>query len=141
MPLPSDWPQLSAAVYYDEPARAIDWLCAAFGFAVKMKIEGENGEIHHSELTYGAALIMVSGTARPDLCGVSPRALDGRNTQGLMMYVEDVDAHCATARAGGAQITKEPTDTDYGEGYWADRGYEAIDCEGHRWWFAQRIRG
>jgi uncharacterized glyoxalase superfamily protein PhnB len=30
--------------------------------------------------------------------------------------------------------------SDYGEDYWADRGYEAMDPEGHRWWFAQRLR-
>ena len=30
---------------------------------------------------------------------------------------------------------------DYGDAYWADRSYGAIDPEGHLWWFSQRIRG
>jgi uncharacterized glyoxalase superfamily protein PhnB len=55
--------------------------------------------------------------------------------------VDDVDAHCERARAAGATILSEPTVSDYGEEHWADRGYEAEDPEGHRWWFAQRVRG
>jgi len=30
-----------------------------------------------------------------------------------------------------------PADQDYGEHQ--DRNYGALDCEGHRWWFAQRL--
>ncbi len=64
----------------------------------------------------------------------------GANTQGLMLYVDDVDAHCAQARAQGASIVAEPAVHDYGEDYWADRSYGAADCEGHFWWFSQRLR-
>jgi len=31
------------------------------------------------------------------------------------------DAACARARSAGGKITREPTTTDYGEGYWIDR--------------------
>ena len=31
-PPPKGWPRLSAAVFYDDPKAAIDWLCRAFGF-------------------------------------------------------------------------------------------------------------
>ena len=34
----------------------------------------------------------------------------------------------------------EPKTTDYGEDYWADRGYECVDIGGHHWWFYQRLR-
>ena len=27
----------------------------------------------------------------------------------------------------------------YGEEYWADRSYGAVDCGGHHWWFAERV--
>lgn len=135
--VPADWPQLSPSLYYTAPAAAIDWLCAAFGFAVRIKIEGDDGAIHHSELTYGTALLMVS-SATGRSC--SPRDLDGRSTAALFLYVDDVDAHCLHAKAAGAEIVSEPKDSDYGPGYWTDRGYEARDCEGHRWYFAQRLR-
>ena len=70
----------------------------------------------------------------------SPRSLGGANTQNMMTYVDDVDAHCARARSAGAEIVSEPKDTDYGDDYWQDRGYEAVDLEGHHWWFYQRLR-
>ena len=30
--------------------------------------------------------------------------------------------------------------SDYGEEYWADRGYGCEDIGGHHWWFMQRLR-
>jgi uncharacterized glyoxalase superfamily protein PhnB len=78
-PTPSDWPRLSSSVFYRDAAAAIDWLCDAFGFTVRLKVEGNNGRIEHSELTYG-------------------------------------------------------------EDYWADMSYGALDPEGHMWWVTQRLR-
>ena len=71
---------------------------------------------------------------------VSPTAVGGANTQGLMVFVDDVDAHCTRARAAGARIADEPKLHDYGADYWADRSYGAVDPEGHLWWFTQRVR-
>jgi uncharacterized glyoxalase superfamily protein PhnB len=144
-PTPSGWPRISSGVYYRDPAGMIDWLCRAFGFAVRIKVEGDDGRIEHSELTYGEGLVMVGGE-RADASarwGVNLRSplSAGCNTQGLMVYVDDVDAHCARARAEGATIVDEPALHDYGEEYWADRSYGAVDPEGHLWWFSQRVRG
>ena len=44
------------------------------------------------------------------------------------------------AKAAGATIAREPTTVDYGPEWWSDRGYEAVDLEGHRWHFAHRVR-
>ena len=65
----------------------------------------------------------------------------GCNTQNLMVYVDDIDGHCEQARQAGARIVAEPELHDYGDDYWADRSYGALDPEGHLWWFSQRIRG
>jgi len=125
---------------------AIDWLCAAFGFAVRIRVEGEGGRIEHSELTFGESVIMVSqegGAADPRPWKTrlrSPRAAGGLNTQGLMLYVDDVPAHCARARAHGAQILEEPAVHDYGADYWTDQSYSVLDLEGHLWWMTQRLR-
>jgi uncharacterized glyoxalase superfamily protein PhnB len=70
----------------------------------------------------------------------SPRSLGGANTQALAVFVDDVDAHCASARAQGVKILEGPVTHDYGEAYWADRTYRAEDLEGHQWWFMQRVR-
>ena len=141
-PTPPGWPRISVAVHYEDAAEAIDWLCRAFEFEVKLKIEGEGGRVEHSELLYGEGLIMVGDLkALPSRSPYrAPRQVDGANTQNIMVYVDDVDAHCERARRAGAVIISEPTDVDYGEAYWADRGYECEDIGGHRWWFYQRLR-
>jgi uncharacterized glyoxalase superfamily protein PhnB len=143
---PPGWPRISSSLFYDDAATAIDWLCRAFGFEVRLKIEGEAGRIEHSELTFGDGLIMVGSTGgrstrREPLPSKSPRSLGGVITQALCVYVDDVDAHCERAKAAGAKIIEPPSTMDYGEEYWADRSYRAADLEGHQWWFAQRMRG
>ena len=54
-PTPADWPRISSSVFYDDAGAAIDWLCRAFGFEVRLKVEGEGGRIEHSELVFGKA--------------------------------------------------------------------------------------
>ncbi len=144
-PTPSGWPRLSTAIYYDDAAKAIDWLCNAFGFEVRLKVEGEAGRIEHSELTFGEALVMVAQSGgrpnRPLLPpGASPLSIAGANTQNIMLFVDNVDEHCAHARKAGARIVDEPSLHDYGPDYWTDKSYGALDLEGHMWWFTQRVR-
>ena len=141
-PAPPGWPRISSSLYYDDAAKAIAWLCDAFGFEVRIKVEGEGGRIEHSELVYGEGVVMVAGADRSDRLPQirSPKQVGGGNTQNMFVYVDDVDAHCAKARAKGATIVGEPKVSDYGEDYWADRGYECVDPGGHHWWFAQRLR-
>ncbi len=146
-PAPYNFPRLSIGLIYQDAARAIDWLCDAFGFELRLKVEGEPGQILHSELTYGDGVIMVSpekhaSPKHPWQAHMrSPKSLDGRSTQTIMMYVDNVDAHCAHARAHGAVIIDEPSIHDYGEDYWSDRSYGAMDLEGHIWWITERLRG
>jgi uncharacterized glyoxalase superfamily protein PhnB len=140
-PTPPGWPRISIGIWYDDPVAAIDWLCRAFGFEVRLKVEGEGGRIEHSELVYGGGLIMVGGE-KPEKLGFAkpPSQAGGANTQNLMVYVDDLDAHYERAKAAGAAITRERESHDYGDDYWVDRGYECRDLGGHHWWFMQRIR-
>ena len=142
-PTPSGWPRLSSSIYYDDPRAAIEWLCRAFGFELRLKVEGDDGVIQHSELCFGEALIMVSGTGGKEAWQAlyrSPQATGGWITQSSALFVDDVDAHHQRALAAGAKIVREPITNDYGEEYWTDRSYGALDPEGHLWWFMQRIR-
>jgi uncharacterized glyoxalase superfamily protein PhnB len=149
-PPPAGWPQLTSSIFYREPAKAIAWLCEAFGFEVRLKVEGEPGEIIYSELVYGSGMISVSASAKPGEAfeagrefkarHASPLDVGGRVTQALCLFVDDADAHCAHARARGATISSEPATHDYGDDYWSDRSYGATDCEGHAWWFMHRLR-
>jgi uncharacterized glyoxalase superfamily protein PhnB len=140
---PAGWPRVSVAVFYDDALQAIHWLCRAFDFEVRIKVLGADGRVAHSELVYGEGVIMVAQAGKfTDRGRVtrSPRSLDGANTHSVMLYVDDVDAHCARARAAGAIIDQEPSLHDYGAEYWVDRSYGARDCEEHQWWFTQRLR-
>jgi len=135
MSTPPGWPRISPALFYEDAAAAIEWLEKAFGFVTRLRVEDGEGGIVHSELELGSGLVMVA-SARPGM--QSPRSLGGANTQSLFAYVDDVDAHFARARAAGARIVSEPSKRDYDD--WEDRTYETLDPEGHRWWFAQRMR-
>jgi uncharacterized glyoxalase superfamily protein PhnB len=141
---PAGWPRISTALYYEDARKAIDWLCQAFGFEVQLLVEGDGGRVEHSELVLGGGLIIVGGVESEKLAKSPyrrcPRQIDGFNTQNMMVYVDDVEAHCSRARAAGATIVAEPTTHDYGEDYWSDRGYECADIGGHHWWFYQRLR-
>ena len=144
---PKGWPRISSAVFYNDARPAIDFLVEAFGFEVQLLVEGDGGRVEHSQLTYGEGLVMVASTGvteqKPDAgWRRSPRDVEGGgNTQSLMLYVDSADEHCERSRSKGATIATEPSTTDYGDDYWADRTYEAIDPEGHHWWFCERVRG
>ncbi len=116
------------SLYYDDAPAAMAFLERAFGFKTRLVVPGPDGTVRHSEMTFGAGVIMV-GSIRPDRPCASPRSLSGVPA-GLCVRVDDVDAHYARAMAAGAQITRELKDEEYGS-----RGYMARDPEGHSWYF------
>jgi len=140
-PSPRGWPRISSAIFYDDALSAIDWLGKAFGFSLRLRVDGEGKRVEHSELEYGGGVIMVATLGgRGREWPKSPPSVGGGNTQALFVYVDDVDRHCERARAHGAVILEEPTTTDYGEDHWCDRTYLCRDPGGHHWYFGQRIR-
>jgi uncharacterized glyoxalase superfamily protein PhnB len=118
----TDAPTLYPSLRYRDAAAAIEFLKAGFGFAERVVHREGDGAIAHAELTYGPSVLML-GSERDD---AYPRA----GTGWLYMAVEDADAHCAAARAAGAEIVMELHDTDYGS-----RDYAARDPEGNLWSF------
>ena len=139
-PTPKGWPRISSSLAYSDAGKAIDWLCNAFGFEVQLKVQTDTGKIAHAELVIGSGLVSLGDDEHKGRTWrKSPREVGGANTQSLCVYVDDVDAHCERARKAGATIVKEPTTTDYGDGYWVDRSYECIALEGHHWWFMTRL--
>ena len=95
---------------------ALDWLSRAFGFEQRSVYRGDDGTVHHAELSLGAGTIML-GQGDP-------------SSQGVYVAVDDVDAHYERAKAAGAEITRELADTEYGS-----REYSARDLDGHVWSF------
>ena len=109
--------------YRDAPA-AIDWLGRAFGFEPRMVVDGENGTVAHAELVLGNAMIMLGSVRDGD--GYAPPP----GGAAAYVVVDDPDALHERARAAGAEIVRELTDTEYGS-----REYTARDLEGHLWSF------
>lgn len=104
--------------YPDVPAAA-DWLCAAFGFAQRLRIGG-----HRIQLNVGDGG-----------CIVVTRGEQGGADHSIMVRVADVNAHHAQAKAAGAKILASPQDFPYGE-----RQYSAADLAGHVWTFSETLR-
>ena len=126
---------LIPSLRYADAAKAIDWLCDAFGFERHLVVPGENGAIAHAQLTFGNGMLMLGSAGehgdRPFDRLVQPaRDRDEPRSGSLYVIVEDADVHCARARTAGAEIVDEPKDEDYG-----GRGYTCRDLEGHVWTF------
>ena len=136
---PKGWPRITSSVFYAEAGKAIDWLCKAFGFELQLKVEGDAGKIAYSELVLGGGMITLSDAPKEGRDWRRTPKEAGGCTQALCVIVDDVDAHCERARKAGATIAVEPKTSDYGDGFWVDRSYEAVDLEGHHWWFMQRL--
>jgi uncharacterized glyoxalase superfamily protein PhnB len=127
-------PPIAPAVVYRDPKRMYRWLEDAFGFEPYGIILDADGNLIHSQMTFGDGLIMV-GSEWSD-AHRSPASIGGVCTQTVHLYLdEDVDAHCERARAAGADILATPETQFYG-----DRTYRARDPEGHIWTFGRTVK-
>ena len=116
---------------YEDAAAAIDWLVRAFGFTETLRYAGDDGVVNHAELALGEGSIMLGAPGgdyrSPKSSGCAPAQ--------VQVYVDDVDAHYARAKAAGAEIRQGLADMPYG-----DRRYDAYDPEGHLWMFSTHVR-
>jgi uncharacterized glyoxalase superfamily protein PhnB len=120
--------KLIPILVYDDIPAGHDFLVRAFGFAPCGVQRDGKGVPVHGEVRAGTVEIWLHRVT-DQFQMASPRNLPAVSS-GLVIHVDDVDAHCARARAS-AHIESEPIDQPYGQ-----REYEARDPEGHRWWFA-----
>ena len=118
--------QIVPYIFYRDVPAAIDWLSRAFGFAEVMRTATPRGGMH-AQMTLDGQTIMM-GQGGKDWGMLSAREA-GAATQGVFVYLADVDAHCERARAAGAGIDQAPADLPYG------RSYTARDLDGHPWFF------
>ena len=127
---------------YDDIEAAHDFLVHVFGFGPGGVQRDGQGLVVHGEVTAGDVVIWLHRVSSEHEIA-SPRTLAAQSG-GLVVHVDDVDAHCKRARDAGARIdagphrwpdVTEPTDQEYGQ-----REYGVRDPEGHRWWFATPLR-
>lgn len=131
----ADWRgTLMSAVVYRDPKAALKFLETAFGFELFMLIEDDQGALVHSEMRLGESALMVGYEWSDEY--KSPASIGGKVTQSIHIQIDDdVDAHCARARAGGMEILMAPADQFYGA-----RTYRCRDPEGHIWTVGQNVR-
>ena len=131
---PKGVPQIYPRLAYRDPTKAVAWLERAFGLREResARLRAQDGRILLTEMELGTGLVMIGTAGAHDL--ESPETLKGR-TQMVMVYVDDVDGHYARAKDADAKVVMELRDQP-----WGDRRYEALDVEGHRWYFAQHVR-
>lgn len=117
--------------YRDVPA-AIEWLCNAFGFRTHLTVPDEQGGIRFAQLTFGDGMVMLAPIEEDvsDALMVQPGDMGGCETQICYLFVEDAVAHCARAKAAGAEIVLDLADESSN-----GRGYSCRDPEGHIWNF------
>ena len=136
------YPDVIPMIAYEDGPKAMDWLSSTFGFMERARMLGEDGRLSHGEMQAGEGVIMLA-TPTPDYqaprrhreaCepaqkwSAVPYIIDG-----VLVYVDDVNAHYQRAKERGATILSEPEADDYG------RRYRAEDVEGHRWMFMERL--
>jgi uncharacterized glyoxalase superfamily protein PhnB len=136
-------PTVIPMIAYEDGVAALEWLAKAFGFRERASLIGEHGELFHGEMEAGDGVIMLA-TPTPDY--ISPKRLreicePARKwasvpwvIDGVAVYVEDIDAHFARAKAAGATILTGIQDDPL------RRRYRVEDLEGHRWFFMERAK-
>jgi uncharacterized glyoxalase superfamily protein PhnB len=111
---------------YEDAEAALDWLARAFAFREVHRTVGGAGGLHAEMDVWDGSLIYLGsppgGFRGPGAVG---------NTSSVYVLVDDVDSHHERARAAGAEIVEEPTDTPFGH-----RRYGCRDPQGHEWFFA-----
>jgi uncharacterized glyoxalase superfamily protein PhnB len=114
---------------YSDVAKAVDWLCDAFGFRERLRAPDRNGVVNHAQLIVGDGSLMIGRAGGPFQ---AMRA--GELHQYVLVNVKDVTDHYEQAKRAGATIVQPPEDMPFGV-----RHYTASDFEGHWWTFSQNI--
>jgi uncharacterized glyoxalase superfamily protein PhnB len=113
-------------ISYRNIPEASAWLAHAFGFVEHYRY---GDPVSGVQMHLGKAYIMLKSAK-----GQTPTEL-GFGTQSLTVFVDDVPAHFARAKAAGATIVEDLHETVYGE-----LQYAALDLDGHHWLFSRHAR-
>lgn len=126
-------PALYPRLAYRDVLAALEFLTRAFGFRERREARLEHPQGTLAWLEVGDGLVML-GASGPGHHEIYSPAEVGRTTSMINVYVEDVDAHHERAVREGARIAMGLEDM-----FWGDRRYEALDLDGHRWHFGERL--
>ncbi len=137
----TEYPGVIPMIAYSDGPAALDWLARVFGFRERARMMAQDGRLSHGEMDTGHGLVMLATPTRDyqapkqhrESCEAARRwSSVPYIVDGVLVYVDDIDAHYQRARAGGAAILSELESGENG------KRYRAEDLEGHRWMFVQR---
>lgn len=117
---------------YQDPKKAVEFLCEAFGFEKQQVYEDEKSQVIHAELKHGTGLIMIGPNIESEFGKYIrlPKEVGGFETQITFIVIKNIELHFNTAKANGAEILMPLTKKDYGAS-----DYTCRDPEGHVWSF------
>jgi len=137
----TNYPDVIPMIAYEDGPKAMDWLSSAFGFTERARMLDKDGRLSHGEMQAGDGVIMLA-TPTPDYQAPRRHREDCESARkwsavsyivdGVLVYVDDVDAHFAQAKRQGAFILSGVEAGQNG------KRYRAEDLEGHRWMFLER---
>jgi PhnB protein len=127
---PPGYTRVCPYLLYEDASRAVEYLTATFGFVQRLRQKGGAGRMH-TELVLGEDGLVMLGQAGESF--KSPKRLDAYPPVLIHLYVDDVEALHARARAAGADVT------DLEMAPVGDHRFTATDPEGQVWVFAQRV--
>lgn len=135
-----EMPGVVPMIAYEDGVVALDWLADTFGFRERARLVDGEGRLSHGEMDTGHGTIMLASPS-PDYEGPRRHRLSCDAARrwstvpwvidGVLVRVDDVDAHYRWAVTHGATILSPP------EAGGPGRQYRAEDLEGHRWMFLQ----
>lgn len=136
-------PRVIPMLAYADAGAAADWICSAFGFRETERFADRSGTVTDVVLERPDGAIVLVGhpndayegpRKHAEHCAVAARWLDRPViVDGLVVYVDDLEAHHAAAAAAGARIISGLETNPL------QRQYRVEDLEGHRWMFATRV--
>jgi uncharacterized glyoxalase superfamily protein PhnB len=120
---------IHAAIRYDDPDAALDWLCRAFGFTARDVVRDDAGTVVHAVLAHGTGTVLLSGPREPGWLG-GAAAAPLASPISLYVVVDDPVAHHDRAVAEGAAVVRDLARMDYGS-----HEYSCRDLAGNLWSF------
>jgi uncharacterized glyoxalase superfamily protein PhnB len=110
---------------YPDVGKAVDWLCEVLGFEEMWRVGN-----HRARIRFGNGIVAVADAAE-EYGRRAPDPAETTHTHGVMLHVDDADAHHDHAHRAGATILTTPTDFPFG------RQYTLQDPAGHTWTITQ----
>jgi PhnB protein len=95
-------------IFYRDVVAALAWLAQAFGLSEELREATPSGGMH-AQMTLDGQRVMM-GQGGEEWRMLSPR-MAGAATQGVFVYLADVEAHYQRAKAAGAEIADPPRTT------------------------------